>query len=200
MTATPRNFKRLCVFCGSSHGANPAYAEAAKNLGGELARRRIGLVYGGGNVGLMGVIADAVLAGGGHVVGVIPESLMAKELGHKSIQDLRVVKTMHERKAMMAELADGFIAMPGGIGTFEEFFEIVTWAQLGFHSKPCALLNVNGFYDPLLHLLDHAITECFVKPKQRDLVLVESDFSKLLDRMATHHVPHEPKWIDRKTI
>ncbi|HEY1490927.1 MAG TPA: TIGR00730 family Rossman fold protein [Verrucomicrobiae bacterium] len=200
MTATPRTFKRLCVFCGSSHGANPAYAEAAKNLGGELARRGIGLVYGGGNVGLMGVIADAVLAGGGSAIGVIPEALMAKELGHKGIQDLRVVKTMHERKALMAELADGFIAMPGGIGTFEEFFEILTWAQLGFHSKPCALHNVNGFYDPLLHLLDHAIGECFVKPKQRDLVLVESDSSKLLDRMATHHVPHEPKWIDRKTI
>jgi uncharacterized protein (TIGR00730 family) len=200
VTATPRIFKRLCVFCGSSHGANPAYAEAAKNLGGELARRGIALVYGGGNVGLMGVIADGVLAGGGQVIGVIPEALMAKELGHKGVQDLRVVKTMHERKAMMAELSDGFIAMPGGIGTFEEFFEIVTWAQLGFHSKPCALLNVNGFYDPLLHLLDHAIAECFVKPKQRDLALVESDFSKLLDRMATHHVPHEPKWIGRKTI
>jgi uncharacterized protein (TIGR00730 family) len=148
----------------------------------------------------MGVIADAVLEGGGSVIGVIPEALMAKELGHKGVQELRVVKTMHERKSMMAELADGFVAMPGGIGTFEEFFEILTWAQLGFHSKPCALLNVNGFYDPLLHLLDHAIAEHFVKPKQRDLVLVESDFSKLLDRMARHHVPHEPKWIDRKTI
>lgn len=200
MTATPRKFKRLCVFCGSSHGANVAYAEAAKNLGSEFARHGVALVYGGGNVGLMGVIADAVLAGGGEVIGVIPESLIAKELGHRGIQDLRVVKTMHERKAMMAELSDGFIAMPGGIGTFEEFFEIVTWAQLGFHSKPCALLNVNGFYDPLLHLIDHAIAEHFVKPKQRDLVLVEPDFSKLLERMAHHHVPHEPKWIDRKTI
>jgi uncharacterized protein (TIGR00730 family) len=200
VTATPRTFKRLCVFCGSSHGKNPTYAEAAKNLGGELARRGIELVYGGGNVGLMGVIADAVLDSGGEVIGVIPESLMAKELGHRGIQELRVVKTMHERKAMMVDLSDGFIAMPGGIGTFEEFFEIVTWAQLGFHSKPCALLNVNEFYDPLLHLLDHAIAESFVKPKQRDLVLVEADFSKLLDRMANHHVLHEPKWIDRKTI
>jgi len=195
-----REFKRLCVFCGSSHGANSAYAEAAKNLGGELARRGIELVYGGGKVGLMGVIADAVLAGGGRVTGIIPESLMAKELGNKTIQDLRVVKTMHERKALMAELSDGFIAMPGGIGTFEEFFEIVTWAQLGFHTKPCALLNVNGFYDPLLQLLDHSIAEGFVKPKQRDLVLVEPDFRKVLDRMANHHVPHEPKWIDKKTI
>jgi len=200
VTTIPRTFKRLCVFCGSSHGANPAYADAARNLGGELARRGIGLVYGGGNVGLMGVIADGVLAAGGEVIGVIPEALMAKELGHKGIQDLRVVKTMHERKAMMAELSDGFIALPGGIGTFEEFFEIVTWAQLGFHSKPCALLNVNGFYDPLLHLLDHAIAERFVKPKQRDLVLVESDYSNLLDRMANHHVPREPKWIAKETI
>ncbi len=200
MTAALRTFKRLCVFCGSSHGGNPAYAEAAKNIGSELARRGIGLVYGGGNVGLMGVVAAAALAGGGEVIGVIPEALMAKELGHRGIQDLRVVKTMHERKAMMADLADGFIAMPGGIGTFEEFFEIVTWAQLGFHSKPCALLNVNGFYDPLLHLLDHAIAEGFVKPKQRDIVLVESDFRVLLDRMASHHVPYEPKWISKETI
>jgi hypothetical protein len=198
--STLRSFKRLCIFCGSSHGANPAYVEAAKSVGTELVRRGIGLVYGGGNVGLMGVVADAVLAAGGDVIGVIPEMLMAKEVGHRGLPDLRVVKTMHERKALMAELSDGFVALPGGIGTFEEFFEIVTWAQLGLHSKPCALLNVNGFYDPLLHLLDHAIAERFVKPTQRDLVLVESDFSALLDRMARHHVPHEPKWIGRETI
>ena len=198
MTTALRTFKRLCVFCGSSHGANPAYAEAAKTAGNELARRGIGLVYGGGNIGLMGVIADAVLAAGGHVIGVIPEALMAKEVGHRGLPDLRVVKTMHERKALMAELSDGFVALPGGIGTFEEFFEIVTWAQLGLHSKPCALLNVNGFYDPLLHLMDHAIAERFVKPKQRDLVLAEADFSTLLDRMAEHHVPHEPKWIGKE--
>ena len=200
MTATPRTFRRLCIFCGSSHGANPVYAEAAKTAGNELARRGIGLVYGGGNVGLMGVLADAVLAAGGHVTGVIPEALMAKEVGHRGLPDLRVVKTMHERKALMAELADGFVALPGGIGTFEEFFEIVTWAQLGLHAKPCALLNVNGFYDPLLRLVDHAIEEHFVKPKQRDLVFVESDFPALLDRMAHHHVPHEPKWIGKETI
>ena len=194
------SFKRLCVFCGSSHGADPVYADAAKQAGAELARCNIELVYGGGNVGLMGVIADAVMAAGGHVIGVIPEALMAKEVGHRGLPDLRIVKTMHERKALMAELSDGFIALPGGIGTFEEFFEIVTWAQLGLHSKPCALLNVNGFYDPLLHLLDHAIKERFVKAKQRALVLVESDFKVLLDRMAHHHVPHEPKWIGRETI
>ncbi|HEY2084100.1 MAG TPA: TIGR00730 family Rossman fold protein [Verrucomicrobiae bacterium] len=200
MTAPLRSFKRLCVFCGSSHGGNPAYVAAAKNAGRELARRGIGLVYGGGNVGLMGVLADSVLMAGGDVIGVIPEALMAKEVGHRGLPDLRVVKTMHERKALMAELADGFVALPGGIGTFEEFFEIVTWAQLGLHSKPCALLNVNGFYDPLLHLLDHAIEERFIKPKQRDLVIVESDFSTLLDRMASHHVPHDPKWIGKETI
>jgi uncharacterized protein (TIGR00730 family) len=200
VTAIPRTFKRLCVFCGSSHGANPAYAEAAKHLGGELARRGITLVYGGGNVGLMGVVADGVLDAGGQVIGVIPEALMAKELGHKGIQDLRVVKTMHERKAMMAELSDGFIAMPGGIGTFEEFFEIVTWAQLGFHSKPCALLNVNGFYDPLLRLVDHAIEERFIKASQRRILIVESEMSALLHQMEHQHVPVEPKWIVKETI
>lgn len=200
MTAAPRSFKRLCVFCGSSHGAHPAYAEATKQAGADLARRGISLVYGGGNVGLMGVLADSVLASGGEVVGVIPEALMDKEVGHRELPDLRIVKTMHERKALMAELSDGFIALPGGLGTFEEFFEIVTWAQLGLHSKPCALLNVNGFYDPLLRLLDHAIEERFVKPKQRALVLVESDFKVLLDRMAHHRVPHEPKWIGKESI
>lgn len=200
MTATPRSFKRICIFCGSSHGANPVYADAARNVGGELARRGIALVYGGGNVGLMGVVADAVLASGGHVTGVIPEALMAKEVGHRGLPDLRVVKTMHERKALMAELSDGFVALPGGIGTFEEFFEIVTWAQLGFHSKPCALLNVNKFYDPLLRLLDHAIDEHFVKPSQRDFVIVESDFNELLNRMATQKLPHELKWIGKETI
>lgn len=200
MTTTARSFKRLCIFCGSNHGGNPTYAAAAKQAGAELARRGIGLVYGGGNVGLMGVLADSVLAAGGQVTGVIPEALMAKEVGHRGLPDLRIVKTMHERKALMAELSDGFIALPGGIGTFEEFFEIVTWAQLGLHSKPCALLNVNSFYDPLLALLDHAIEERFVIPKQRALVLVESDFSTLLDRMANHQIPHEPKWISPETI
>ena len=197
---TLRTFKRLCVFCGSSHGANPAYAEAATKLGSEFARRGIELVYGGGNVGLMGVVADGVLAAGGKVIGVIPEALMAKELGHKGIQDLRVVKTMHERKAMMAELSDGFIALPGGIGTFEEFFEIVTWAQLGFHAKPCALLNINGFYDPLLRLVDHAIEERFIKASQRRILIVGSEIETLLHHMAHHHVPVEPKWIGKETI
>lgn len=200
MTAAPRSFKRVCVFCGSSHGGNPVYADAAKQAGTELARRGIALVYGGGNVGLMGVLADAALAASGHVIGVIPEALMAKEVGHRGLPDLRVVRTMHERKALMAELSDGFIALPGGFGTFEEFFEIVTWAQLGLHSKPCGLLNVNGFYDSLLRLADHAIEERFVKPKQRDLIVVESEFGALLDRLARQQVPHEPKWIAKETI
>ena len=142
VTAKPRSFKRICVFCGSSHGSNPVYAEAAKNVGGELARRGIGLVYGGGNVGLMGVVADAVLAGGGHVTGVIPEALMAKEVGHRGLPDLRVVKTMHERKALMAELADGFVALPGGFGTLDELLEQLTWSQLGLHDKPIFVVDV----------------------------------------------------------
>lgn len=200
MTEVVHSFKRLCVFCGSSHGAGRAYVDAAKRVGAKLASRGIELVYGGGNVGLMGVLADSVLEAGGHVIGVIPEALMAKEVGHRGLTDLRVVKSMHERKALMAELSDGFIALPGGLGTFEEFFEIVTWAQLGLHNKPCALLNVNGFYDPLLHLLDHAIEERFVKPAQRALIVVESDFSGLLERMSRQRIPHEPKWIAREEI
>lgn len=197
---TVRAFQRLCIFCGSSRGANPVYVDAAKQAGAELARRGIALVYGGGNVGLMGALADAALAAGGHVIGVIPEALMAKEVGHSGLPDLRVVKTMHERKALMAELSDGFIALPGGIGTFEEFFEILTWAQLGLHSKPCALLNVNGFYNPLLGLVNHAIEEGFIKPKQRDLIIIDTEFPALLDRMGRQHVPHEPKWIKKETI
>ncbi len=200
MTAPIRSFKRICVFCGSSHGANSVYAAAARKTGEELARRKIELVYGGGNVGLMGVLADAVLAGGGHVIGVIPEALMAKEVGHRGLPDLRIVKTMHERKALMAKLSDGFVALPGGMGTFEEFFEIITWAQLGMHSKPCGLLNVNGFYNPLMALVDHAIEERFVKVKQRDLIMVEPEFDALLERMAREHIPHEPKWITKEAI
>jgi uncharacterized protein (TIGR00730 family) len=200
VTAAVHSFKRLCVFCGSSHGATAVYADAAKQAGAELARRGIALVYGGGNVGLMGALADAAVAAHGQVIGVIPEALMAKEVGHRGLTDLRVVKTMHERKALMAELSDGFVALPGGFGTFEEFFEILTWAQLGLHSKPCGLLNVNGFYDPLLSLVDRAIEECFIKPKQRDLIVVESEFGALLDRMAEQRVPHEPKWIGKETI
>jgi uncharacterized protein (TIGR00730 family) len=193
-------FRRMCVFCGSSKGAREIYARAARHLGLELARRGIELVYGGGNVGLMCVMADAVLGAGGRVIGIIPEQLMARELGHTGIQDLRVVKTMHERKALMAELADGFIAMPGGIGTYEEFFEVLTWAQLGLHVKPCALLNVDGFYNPVLNLLEHAIEERFVRPAHRELVVVEAEPDALLDHMARHHAPHLHKWIDKDAL
>ena len=148
--------QRICVFCGSQVGRRPLYAAAATALGTLLAQRGIGLVYGGGKIGLMGVVADAALAAGGEVIGVIPERLMNRELGHGGVTDLRVVDSMHERKAMMSELSDGFIALPGGYGTFEEFFEVVTWMQLGIQSKPCGLLNVGGYYDMLLALLDHA--------------------------------------------
>jgi uncharacterized protein (TIGR00730 family) len=200
VTTALHSLNRVCVFCGSSPGANPAYRDAARRVGRELARRGLALVYGGGNVGLMGVLADAALDAGGHVIGVIPDALMAKEVGHRGLPDLRIVGSMHERKALMAELTDGFIALPGGVGTFEEFFEIVTWAQLGLHAKPCALLNVNGFFDPLLRLLDHAVEERFVKPEHRAIIVVEPDIAPLLDCMARHHVPPQPKWIDREKV
>ena len=193
----PRN---LCVFCGSSLGARPAYDQAARQLGRELVRRGIGLVYGGGNVGLMGVLADTVLEAGGQVVGVIPKALMAREVGHRGLPDLRVVKSMHERKALMAELADGFVAMPGGMGTLEEFFEVTTWAQLGFHSKPCALLNVNGYFDPLLRLLDHAVAEGFIRPKYRALVGVAPDVHTLLDGLGRRRARREKRVLDKQAL
>ena len=173
----------ICVFIGSRHGARTEYTEAAMLLGRELVARDYGLVYGGGNVGLMTVIADTVLDLNGHVTGVIPDSLVGKEVAHQGLTDLRVVSSMHERKALMAELSDGFIAMPGGIGTMEEFFEVLSWAQLGIHEKPCALLNVCGYYDPLIHFMDHAVGEDFIKPKHRALLVVESEPAELLDRI-----------------
>jgi uncharacterized protein (TIGR00730 family) len=200
VNSSAKSFQRLCVFCGSNRGVNPVYTAAAEQVGQELARRNISLVYGGGNVGLMGVLADAVLRAGGQVIGVIPETLMAKEVGHRGLSDLRIVKTMHERKALMADLADGFVALPGGVGTFEEFFEVVTWAQIGLHSKPCGLLNVEGFYDPLLRLLDHSIEEGFIRASHRSLVVVQSEFTVLLDEMAHYSAPIDPKWIDRATV
>ena len=166
---------RICVFTGSRHGARSEYAEAAKRLGRELVARGYGLVYGGGKVGLMTVIADTVLELKGHVTGVIPSSLVSKEVAHLGLTALRVVDSMHERKALMAELSDGFIAMPGGIGTMEELFEVLSWAQLGLHEKPCALLNVMGYYDPLLRFLDHGVEQDFIKPKHRELLIEESD-------------------------
>ena len=167
-------------------------------MGKLLASRGIGLVYGGGNVGLMGVIADAVLAAGGDVIGVIPQSLADREIAHTGITDLRIVDSMHTRKAMMADLSDAFIAMPGGVGTFEEFFEAVTWTQLGLHRKPCGLLNVGGFYSPLEAFIDQAVAEGFIRPIHRAAIVVDSDPVRLLDRLRTIELPDVPKWIRRE--
>jgi len=186
----------LCVFCGSNPGASPAYGEAAARLGRTLAGRGLTLVYGGGRVGLMGVAADAALAGGGKVVGVIPEALATRELAHAGLSDLQVVGSMHERKARMSELSDGFVALPGGIGTLEEWFEVWTWSQLGFQPKPCALLNVAGYYDHLLAFLDHMTAERFLNPVHRGMAIVDDDLERLLDRLAAWQPPQARKWID----
>ena len=183
------------MFCGSSAGNRPEYRDAAEQLARELTRRHIGLVFGGGGVGLMGIVADAMLAAGGHVIGVIPHALVAREVGHKVLPDLRIVNSMHERKAMMAELSDAFIAMPGGFGTFEEFCEAVTWTQLGLHRKRCGLLNVSGFYDSLLSLFDRAVPDGFLKPSSRDLVVASDNPAALLDGLDAPLDSPEPKWI-----
>ena len=188
------NFRRLCVFCGSNLGIDPSYRDGAAAMGGLLAHRGIELVYGGGNIGLMGVLADAVLQARGRVIGVIPESLLAKEVGHRGLTDLRIVQSMHERKALMADLSDGFIGMPGGFGTFEEFCEVVTWSQLGIHAKPCGLLNVQGYYDPLLELFDHAVREGFLREENRRLVLEDSDPGRLLEKMSAFVPRPADKW------
>ena len=187
--------KRIAVYCGSNKGTRPAYAAAAENLGAHLARRGIELVYGGGCVGLMGILADAALRNCGHVIGVIPEKLVIKEVVHEGLPDLRVVKTMHERKALMAELADGFIALPGGYGTYEEFCEVLAWSQLGWHQKPFGLLDSAGFYRPLTAFLDHARNEGFIRPQHRELVLVEDSAEKMLRRMKRFRPPNEVKWV-----
>ncbi len=191
--------RRVCVFCGSAAGARPAYRRAAARLGEALARRGLGLVYGGGSIGLMGMVADAALAAGGEVVGVIPRRLARKEIAHAGLTRLRVVPSMHARKAMMADLADAFVAMPGGLGTLEELTEVLTWAQLGLHAKPCALLEVAGYWRPLIRLLDHAVEERFLKPEHRRLLLVERSPERLLDRLGRWRPPpHVRKWIDRR--
>ena len=189
--------RRICVFCGSSFGARPEYREAAAEVGALLARKGVGLVYGGSNVGLMSVVADTVLAGGGDVTGVIPDALVAKEVAHRGLADLRVVRSMHERKALMAELSSAFLALPGGFGTLEEFIEAVTWSQLGLHRKPCGLLNVCGYYDSLLAMLDHAVEEELVRPENRALVLAENDAETLIDKLLSHQPPYVEKWIGR---
>ncbi|HSU17741.1 TIGR00730 family Rossman fold protein [Longimicrobium sp.] len=189
--------RRICVFCGSNPGRRPEYAGAAREMGRVLVERGLGLVYGGGNVGLMGIVADTVLAGGGEAIGVIPEALMAREVGHAGLTELHVVRTMHERKAMMADLSDAFVALPGGFGTFEEFCEVLTWSQLGFHPKPCGLLNVAGYYDPLLALFDRGVEEGFIPAKHRGLVIEETDPARLLDACARFQPPSASKWIGR---
>ena len=188
---------RICVFCGSSPGINPAYVDAARATATELVRRRLGLVYGGGSVGLMGALADAALAQGGEVIGVIPGPLASRELAHTGVTDMRVVASMHERKATMAALVDGFIALPGGLGTFEETLEILTWAQLGIHRKPVGVLNVEGYYDGLLRLLTHAVREGFVRPDYFSLLLFGDTPAELLDRFASWKPPALPRvWLD----
>ena len=175
---------RLCVFCGSSSGNDPAYGVLAAQLGRALAQRRIGLVYGGGRVGLMGVLADAALAAGGEVIGVIPKALLDREHGHRGLTQLRVVDSMHARKALMAELAQGFVALPGGIGTLEELFEVWTWAQLGMHQKPCALINAGGFFTPLIGFLDHLVAAGFLRPASRAMLTVAASPEELLARFS----------------
>src|SRR5579859_7338538 len=175
---------RLTVFCGSSAGRSPAYASAARALGREMLARGIGLVYGGAGVGVMGVLADTLLEGGGEVIGVIPRHLVAREIAHADVTDLRVVETMHERKALMAELGDGFVALPGGVGTLDELFEAWTWAQLGLHGKPCAVLNVEGYFDGLLQLIDHTVHEGFMRSDYGRTLIAETEPGALLDRIA----------------
>jgi uncharacterized protein (TIGR00730 family) len=188
--------KSICVYCGSSIGSSPSLAAAARELGQTLAASNLELIYGGGRVGLMGVLADAVLEAGGRVQGVIPQALADREVAHAGLTQLHVVDTMHQRKAMMAELSDGFIALPGGLGTFEELFEIWTWAQLGMHSKPIGLLNVASYFDLLLQFLDHATSQQLLKPVHRDLLLVSNSPDALLSQMQSAAPVNTPKWID----
>jgi uncharacterized protein (TIGR00730 family) len=191
--------KRVCVFCGSNPGKRSDYLAAAERLGTLLAKRGLGLVYGGASVGLMGAVADAALAAGGKVVGVIPQVIVDREVAHTGLSDLRRVGSMHERKQQMADLSDAFIALPGGIGTFEEFCEIVTWGYLGMHRKPCGLLNVAGYYDRLLSVFDHAVDEGFMKPESRALVLSAPTAEELLEKFDAFRAPRVEKWLDRGT-
>lgn len=187
--------KSLCVYCGSSEGRDEAYAQAARRLGRLLAERAITTIYGGANVGLMRILADASLEGGGKVIGVMPKALVAKEKAHQGLTELHVVGSMHERKALMAELADGFVALPGGAGTLDELFEIWTWGQLGLHGKPCGLLNTASYYTPLAAFLDRTVTEGFVKACHRDMLILADEAEDLLERFATYAPPAAQKWI-----
>lgn len=190
--------KRICVFCGSSPGSLPDYLAAARELGAALVRHNLGLIYGGAHVGLMGEIANSVMQHGGEAVGVMPQSLIDREIAHQGLSELHIVQSMHERKALMAELADGFIALPGGFGTLEELFEIVTWGQLGLHRKPFGLLNVNQFFDQLIGFLDFAVSQQFIRPQHRQMILVDAGADQLLERFAAYDAPNAPKWISRE--
>lgn len=190
--------KKICVFCGSNVGVRAAYRQAAEELGRELVQRKVGLVYGGGNIGLMGVLADTVLDGSGEVHGVIPHALVAREVAHKDLTKLHIVDSMHERKQLMADLSDAFVALPGGYGTFEEFCEAVTWSQLGIHKKPCGLLNVEGYFDPLIAQFDGAVREGFLHPDNRALVLEARRAGDLLDALARWEPPVKEAWIEKK--
>jgi len=185
---------RLCVYCGSSPGTGDAYVSAAKAFGGLLVQQEIGLVYGGAKMGIMGVLADTVLEGGGNVTGVIPNALHGKEVAHTGLTELHVVDSMHERKSLMAILSDGFVAMPGGYGTLEEIIEVITWGQLGFHDKPCGMLNINGFFDHLLAFLDHSEAEGFLRAQHRSMLLVANTPLELLDQFSSYAPPSVEKW------
>jgi uncharacterized protein (TIGR00730 family) len=188
--------RRVCVYAGSNPGSHPAYAAAARDLATTMAERGIGLVYGGGKVGLMGVLADTILEAGGEAIGVMPQALVEREIGHRGLTRLEVVDSMHERKAKMAELADAFVAVPGGIGTLEELIEVYTWSQLGIHDKACGVLNVRGYYDHLAALLDHAVTEGFLRPQHRAVLSVAGEPAELLDRLAAFEAPTVAKWLE----
>ena len=188
--------RHVCLYAGSNPGTDPAYADAARELATLLAERGIGVVYGGGKVGLMGVIADAALAAGGEVIGVMPQALIDREIGHPGLTELKVVASMHERKAQMADLADAFVAVPGGIGTLEELIEVYTWSQLGIHEKACGLLNVRGYYDGLVAFLDHAVAAGFLRPQHRAVLSVADDPAALLDALAAYEPPRVAKWLE----
>ncbi|MBM4208452.1 MAG: TIGR00730 family Rossman fold protein [Gammaproteobacteria bacterium] len=192
-----KKINSICIYCGSSSGRREAYAESAYAIAAALTRRDISLVYGGASIGIMGQVADRVLQLGGKVIGVIPKALAHKEVAHENLTELHITQSMHERKLRMTELADGFIALPGGIGTLEELFEIWTWAQLGFHDKPCGLLNVAGYYDSLIQFLDHVQAEQFVRPQHRDILMVESESDALLDRFTHYQPPEIKRWVSR---
>lgn len=190
----------ICLFCGSNRGSNPAYSDAARELGATLAARSITLVYGGGNIGLMGLAADAALAAGGRVVGVIPGFLKEKEVAHDGLSELHVTQTMHERKALMEDLSGGFIALPGGFGTYDELFEMLTWGQLSVHQKPIGLLNVAGFFDPLLAMVQHGVREGFIRESNLALFVVADTLPELLDRMNSYRAAPVAKWLSHDSI